>query len=82
MISLTGVFLAIATVIPFYLAERLMLGKSVWMFLLLIVPTLCSIPFFTWGQAWIIKSVVAITPPECWPELLDHAEQRGLDAAR
>ena len=81
MISLTGFFLAIATVMPFYVAERLMLGKSVWVFLLLITPVLCSIPFFLWGQAWIIKSVVAITPHECWPELLDHAEQNGLDSA-
>ncbi len=81
MISLTGLFLGLTTVIPLYLAERLMLGNSAWILLLLLVPTMCSIPFFYWGQAWIIKSVRATTPQACWPELLDQTEQDELGAA-
>lgn len=81
MISLTGVYLGITTVIPLYLTERLMLGNSVWTFLLLIVPVMSSIPFFIWGQAWITKSVSATTPQTCWPELLDQTAQDEFGAA-
>ena len=72
MIPVVAVFMWMTVYMPLVVfVDPLKRNPSQWQFALPLISGIAGIWFFMFGVFWIIRSVTAMTPFECWPELLE-----------